>query len=274
MADGPSSVLPLVPSELSAVLTYAHRGASGSAPENTLAAFELAARLGAHAVELDVRRSLDGHLVVMHDPTPGRTTDVARVFPGRASDPVESFTLAELRRLDAGSWYGPDFAGARVPTLAEAMDLLAGYGLGLLVEAKEPARYPGLTGQIAHALRTVQPRWLRAAVAGQLTVESFDWDFVRELRAVLPRVSVGLLGAPEPAALAGLAGFADQINPGEADLTAEYAETIHQYGMAVNVWTVDEPAALARVVAAGVDGVISNHPDRVTAVVRGTAHAA
>ena len=272
MPDGPSTVLPAVPTEL--VLNYAHRGASGYAPENTLAAFELAARMGAHAVELDVRRSLDGELIVMHDPTPARTTDVARVFPDRAGQPVESFTLAELRQLDAGAWFGPGFAGERVPTLAETMDLLAGYGLGLLLEAKDPARYPGLAGQIAHALRTVQPRWLRTAVAGRLTVESFDWDFVRELRAVLPRVSVGLLGAPEPAALAGLAGFADQINPAESDVTAEYVEAVHQYGMAVNVWTVDEPAALARVVAAGVDGVISNRPDRVAAVVRDTATAA
>jgi len=256
------------------VICYAHRGASGHAPENTLAAFARAADLGAHAVELDIRRTLDGHLVVLHDPTLVRTTDVATVYPERATDPVESFTLAELRRLDAGAWHSAGYAGEPVPTLAEAMDLLAERGLGLLLEAKEPARYPGMAGQIAHALRTLQPRWLRMAAAGRLTVESFDWDFVRELRAVLPRVSVGLLGAPGVDALAGLAGFADQINPQHTQLTAEYVESVHQYGMAVNVWTVDEPADLARVLNAGVDGVISNCPDRLAGVVQTTGAVA
>jgi len=268
-----ATVASAVPAQLS-VVSYAHRGASAHAPENTLAAFALAAHLGANAVELDIRRTLDGHLVISHDATLARTTDVARVYPERVDHPVESFTLAELRRLDAGGWHSPAYAGERVPTLAEAMDLLAGHGLGLLLEAKEPARYPGMAGQIAHALRTVQPRWLRMAAAGRLTVESFDWDFVRELRAVLPRVAVGLLGAPDVDALAGLAGFADQINPAHATLTAEYVEAVHQYGMAVNTWTVDDPAEMVRVLGAGVDGVISNCPDRLASVVQTTAAVA
>jgi glycerophosphoryl diester phosphodiesterase len=87
------------------VVNYAHRGASGYAPENTLAAFGLAAELGAQAVELDVRRTLDGALVVLHDATLERTTDAAARFPDRAPWAVGSFTLAEVRTLDAGSWF-------------------------------------------------------------------------------------------------------------------------------------------------------------------------
>ncbi len=247
------------------VVNYAHRGASGQAPENTLAAFEHAARLGAQAVELDVRRSLDGHLVVLHDRTLTRTTNVASVHPDRTGHPVESFTLAELSQLDAGSWFDHRFAGQRIPTLTEAMDLLADHDLGLLLEVKTPDNYPGLAGQLAHTLRAAFPRWLRPAMAGRLTVESFQWGFVRQLRDMLPRIPVGLLGAPEADRLPSLTGFVDQINPAEPDITEEYVTRVHQYGMAVNVWTVDEPAALRRVVAAGVDGVISNHPDRVVA---------
>ncbi len=247
------------------VVSYAHRGASGQAPENTLAAFAHAARLGAQAVELDVRRSLDGHLVVLHDRTLTRTTDVARVYPDRAGHPVELFTLAELRRLDAGSWFDHRFAGERIPTLTEAMDLLAAYDLGLLLEVKTPDAYPGMAGQLAHCLRAAFPRWLRPATAGRLTVESFQWGFVRQLRDMVPRVPVGLLGAPEVDRLPALAGFVDQINPAEPDTTEEYVARVHQFGMAVNVWTVDEPESLRRVLAVGVDGVISNHPDRLGA---------
>jgi glycerophosphoryl diester phosphodiesterase len=148
-----------------------------------------------------------------------------------------------------------------VPTLAEAMDVLADRGLGLLLEAKAPDQYPGMAGQIGHQLRAAYPQWLRAAAAGRLTVESFDWEFVRELRTILPRVSVGLLGAPEPAALPAFAGFVDQINPHHTAVTADYVEQVHQLGMAVNAWTVDDPAEQAAAVAAGVDGVITNRPD-------------
>ena len=160
-------------------------------------------------------------------------------------------------------WFGPRFAGARVPTLAEAMELLAGHGLRLLLEAKAPSSYPGLAGQIAHLLRDQASRWL--SMPGQVVVESFSEQFVRELRAVLPRVPVGFLGAPAPDQLAGFAPFCDQINPEAAGLTAEYVERVHQFGMAVNVWTVDEPDEMRAAVAAGVDGIISNRPDRFTA---------
>lgn len=265
------SALAPVPTRL-AVVGYAHRGASAHAPENTLAAFTLAARHGAAAVELDLRRSADGHLVVLHDATPARTTDVAGRFPDRPGWPVDAFTLAELRTLDAGGWRGPEFAGERMPTLAEAMDLLHGLGLGLLLEVKTPERYPGLAGQLARELRAAFPRWVGAARAGRLTVQSFDWGFVRELRAVLPRVSVGLLGAPPVAALPSFAGFVDQINPAHdalgtgPDGLAGYVERVHQLGMAVNVWTVDEPAAMSAALAAGVDGVITNRPADLRAV--------
>ena len=103
--------------DASHVLVIAHRGDSAVAPENTLPAMTAAARAGADLVEFDVQRTSDGHLVVVHDTTFARTTDVAQVFPGRADDPVGSFTLAEVRRLDAGSWLFPAYAGTRVPTL-------------------------------------------------------------------------------------------------------------------------------------------------------------
>lgn len=239
------------------VVNYAHRGASGLAPENTMAAFEAAAAHGAHVVELDVRRTADGHLVVMHDPSPARTTNVAELFPDRAEAPVSDFTLAELRRLDAGGWRDPSYAGERIPTFDEAMDLFAQRDLRVLLEVKAPGEYPGIAEQIVAELRSAYAGWL----SGRMIVQSFDWEFMRALRSLLPRIPVGLLGAPDVAQLSAYAGFVDHVNPPRSAATAEYVESVHQWGMAVNVWTVDDPAEMSRLIASGVDGIITNRPD-------------
>lgn len=234
---------------------YAHRGFSTVAPENTLAAFDRAAGV-AGFIELDVQRCLSGELVVVHDATLDRTTDVATVFPDRSSRAVGEFTLAELRRLDAGSWFSAEFAGERIPTLAEVLDFLHNRDLGLLLEAKSPP--PGVAEQIADEL--LKHRWI---LRERLVVQSFDEDFVREFRSVFPRATLGLLGAP--ADVEPWVRIADQINPHHVDLPQSYVDLVHAAGIAVNPWTVDEPADIKRMIDLGVDGIITNTPDRVRA---------
>lgn len=102
----------------------AHRGASHTHPENTLAAIREAVRLGAHQIEIDVQQTRDGHLVLMHDSTVARTTNINSVFPNRALSEVSRLTLAELQQLDAGIWKSADFEGEKVPTLAEAFTVI------------------------------------------------------------------------------------------------------------------------------------------------------
>jgi len=233
---------------------YAHRGASAVAPENTLPAFDRAASLGAGFVELDVQRSADGALVVVHDATLSRTTDAASVFPDRSPWAVGDFPLADLCRLDAGSWFGPEFAGASIPTLPEVLELLRQRDLGLLLEAKSPG--PGAAGQIADEL--LKHRWI---LRDRLVVQSFDEDFVREFRSIFPRVTLALLGAP--ADVEPWVRIVDQINPHHVDLQQSYVDLVHAAGIAVNPWTVDEPADIARVTALGVEGIITNTPDRI-----------
>jgi glycerophosphoryl diester phosphodiesterase len=232
---------------------YAHRGASAVAPENTLAAFDRAAGV-AGFVELDVQRCRSGELVVVHDTTLDRTTDVETVFPDRPARAVGDFTLAELRRLDAGSWFSTEFAGERIPTLAEVLDFLRDRDLGLLLEAKSPE--PGAAGQIADEL--LRNRWI---LRDRLVVQSFDDDFVREFRSVFPRATLGLLGAP--ADVEPWVRIVDQINPHHVELQQSYVDSIHNAGLSVNPWTVDEPADIARMIDLGVDGIITNTPDRV-----------
>jgi len=133
-------------------IVIGHRGASAYAPENTLAAIDKAARLGIGWVENDVQRTKDGELVVIHDDSLQRTTDVEEVFPCRTSWDVKDFTAAEIARLDAGSWFGRRYAGARVPTLDEYMRRVEHNHQKLLLEIKNPELYPGIEQQTLKVL--------------------------------------------------------------------------------------------------------------------------
>src|SRR5579872_2157686 len=118
----------------------AHRGASARAPENTMAAFSLALEFGAGCVEHDLHVTNDGVLVCLHDRSLERTTDAPARFPARRPWNVDDFTMAELRQLDAGSWFDPAFAAARIPTFDELLDW-APTRIGVLTELKDPVHY-------------------------------------------------------------------------------------------------------------------------------------
>jgi glycerophosphoryl diester phosphodiesterase len=120
----------------------AHRGASAYAPEHTLASYRLALAQGADYVEQDLAITRDGVLICLHDETLERTTDVERVFPDRRPWLANDFTLAEIKRLDAGSWFDPKFSGERIPTFQEAIDLVKGKA-GIYPELKAPELYAG-----------------------------------------------------------------------------------------------------------------------------------
>jgi glycerophosphoryl diester phosphodiesterase len=240
-----------------APVVVAHRGASAYAPENTLAAFHLADDQDADLFEIDVRETKDRELVLLHDATLARTTDVERVFPGRAPWRVTDFTLAEIRRLDAGSWFTRDHDGERVPTLAETLREMSDSDLGLLLEIKTDGQRPDLEARVAAELRA-HPVWQHP---GRVVVQSFDWAAVRAFHARLPQVPVGLLGTPRPADLPALAGWARQINPPFSALTRSYVRQVHALGMQVLAWTVDDPADARRMLSYGVDGIITNRPD-------------
>ncbi|GAB3454446.1 hydrolase [Streptomonospora sediminis] len=251
------------------VLDVAHRGASAYAPENTLAAIDAADRLDATTVELDVQRTKDGELVIIHDTDLQRTTDAEEVFPGRGSYAVADFTLAELQRLDAGSWFGAEFAGEGLPTLEQALQRLRRHRLNLLLEVKSPALYPGIEAEISAELREHR-YWLRPGPARawpRLVIQSFDWASMRRSHDLLPRVPHGLLGKVPAAELGDYARWADQVNPSHTDLDADYVEQVHDAGMQVHTYTVNEPADMRAAIGKGVDGLISDHPDTAREVI-------
>ena len=163
-------------------LIFAHRGACKVAPENTLPAFEAAVRLGADGVELDVQYSSDGGLVVFHNPTLDATTNGT----GR----VTAHTLDELRSLDAGSWFGPEFAGTRIPTLDEALDLLRGKAL---VNIELKVLYSLKSSLGADVVALVR----RHGMADQVVLSSFNPFALRGARQAGPEIECGLLLAPD-----------------------------------------------------------------------------
>ncbi|MFE1195265.1 glycerophosphodiester phosphodiesterase [Streptomyces olivaceoviridis] len=250
-------------------VVIAHRGASTYAPENTLAAVDKAAELGFSWVENDVQRTKDGELVVLHDDTLRRTTDVEEVFPDRAPWKVRDFTAAEIARLDAGSWFSPAYAGARVPTLKEYMRRIEHNHEKLLLEIKNPELYPGIEQQTLKLLDN--EGWLDGGHLGRLIVQSFSADSVRTVHELKPTVITGYLGTPTVAELHRFTRFTDLINPSYGSLSQGYVASVHAlagpHGRSLELlaWTVDDAATAREVAGYGVDGIITNKPDVVRA---------
>jgi glycerophosphoryl diester phosphodiesterase len=237
-------------------LIFAHRGACRVAPENTLPAFQAALDLGADGVELDVQYSSDGKLVVFHNPTLEATTDGV----GR----VAAHTFDELRSLDAGVKFDPRFAGTRIPTLDEVLDLLAGK---LLVNVE--IKSLDLTGA---SLAADIVKCVRAhGMADQVLLSSFHPFALRRARQVGPEIEGGLLTAAD------LPGWmrwgltrrhsrANAIHPEHTMVDAAYVTWARRHGLPVRVWTVNDEADMRRMVALGVDAIITDAPDVLAAL--------
>ncbi|MEJ5945262.1 glycerophosphodiester phosphodiesterase family protein [Pseudokineococcus basanitobsidens] len=239
----------------------AHRGSSSTAPENTLPALEAARRGGASWVETDLRRTRDGVPVLLHDPRLERTTDGAGELAGTSA--------ADLHRLDAGSWFSPAHAGARVPRLDDLVTWATEHPeMHLLLELK---------GDWAPADVVPVVEAVRAASLGPRSVlQSFEPTTVAALATAAPDLARGLLvrtGGPvdvgRPSEVEDLVATHDlvAVNPGDRLVAADpgLPARLHHLDVAVWVWTVDDEDRWADLDAAGVDGVITNCPARMLA---------
>ena len=227
------------------MIVVAHRGASGTAPENTLVALREAARLGAAFAEVDVVLSKDGVPVLAHDRTLERTTDVATVFPERTTGTVAEFTLAELRTLDAGSWFHESFAGERIPTLREALRVFRECDLGLWLELKGPDPHGQLARAVADVFRTSPGGWLTASDRDRwLKVTSFNVDllaeFVRETEGAV-RVGGITERVPDDARLREHAGWMEFFIPNYRRLQPGDIVRMRAAGLRTAFWTPNDP---------------------------------
>ncbi|GLY94778.1 glycerophosphodiester phosphodiesterase family protein [Actinoplanes sp. NBRC 103695] len=229
----------------------AHRGYSAVAPENTLPALAAAVHGGATHIEFDVRTTADGVPVVIHDRTVDRTTD--------GSGYVWDLTLAEIRALDAGSWFSPAFRGARVPLLAEVIDLLAtSPGVELLLEIKPPA-------SAEEVERIVE---MLGDLAGRTILQSFDPEVVRLARDVAPRVRRGLLRLRFEADTVPLAASLGVVccNPSVKDVLGDPATVASLVAQGIDVmpWTANDITEWTALAEAGVAGLITDHTGELT----------
>jgi glycerophosphoryl diester phosphodiesterase len=243
------------PAAVIRVADVGHRGASAYAPENTLASFREAKDQGADYFELDVRQTKDGEPVVLHDATLSRTTDAETVYPGRSPWRVRDFTLKQVERLDAGSWFAARFRHERVPTLAETLREMEGSDMKLLLEIKTPEA----TAPVAERLRAA-PEWL---LPGRLIVQSFDWASMREFHRLMPSVPTAVIGTPAVRQLSAVATYAAYVNPRYDTVTAAYVRRAHARHLKVFTWVADTRATMRRLIADRVDGIVSDRPGAV-----------
>ena len=233
-------------------LVFGHRGAMAYAPMNTLASFQLAQRQGAHGIELDVQLSADGVLVVIHDHTVDATTD----GHGMVSDK----TLTELKDLDAGAWYSPEFSGERIPTLDEVFESFA-RDLLINVEIKHQ-------GEESNGIEAAASRCVRHHnVTDRVIVSSFSPRVLQRVRKLLPEIMLGVLTGPAPPEIRTSADPTrhEARHPWHEDVDADYMRWARDHGFVVNAWTVNSPQRALQLRRLGVNGVITDNPDRILA---------
>ncbi|MCA8948871.1 MAG: hypothetical protein KDE27_05170 [Planctomycetes bacterium] len=241
-------------------VVVAHRGDSGSSghAENTLPAFEAARRIGCAMQEFDVRRTRDGVLVCIHDGSLDRTTDAAaRLGPGAL---VAETTFAELGQLDAGSWHPANAAPAAVPTLAAVLDLLL------------PACIPLIEHKAGAATDYIELLRRRDAIGGVI-LQSFDWRFVADAKALAPELTVALLGPTrgfaeldDAAVAAARACGAGMVHWHASRLDAGAVRRAHDAGLLVCSYTTDDELGMRGGAALGIDAMCTNEPAKMLAL--------
>jgi len=226
----------------------AHRGGGDYAPENTISGIEMGIDLGADSVEFDVRFTVDGVPILMHDSTLGRTTN------DTSNRAVNTVTLAEIKELDAGSWFSEDYIGEQVPTLAEALEVI-GRNIDIFIELK--ADYENSAEIIVQIIE-------EASVESQVKVISFNSNTLEQMKAENERIETLLL----------ISSFIGDINTlvnkdyvddygfyySVISNNSLYVRTLQQAGKDVYVWTVNDEAVLLEMINLNVDGIITDKP--------------
>jgi glycerophosphoryl diester phosphodiesterase len=234
-------------------LTFAHRGASAHAPENTLPAFELAADMGADGIELDVQITTDGKLIIHHDLTLGRTED--------ASGRVQDWKFEDLRALDVGSWFDSSFIGTQMPTPVEVVDAI---GDRLLINFEVVSDSLRLKGAETLMVELVQRRNL----FDRIMISSFNPLVLRAVRKQEPRIMIGALWAANLPWILRSSWWRrflrpDALHPSFDLVTAEMVDRTHARGQRLHTWTVNEVEDIARMKRLRVDVIMGDWVDRL-----------
>lgn len=242
-------------------LIIAHRGASGYAPENTLASVQKALDMGVDIIEVDIHLSKDKELIVIHDATLDRTTN--------GMDEVQDHTLAALKKLDAGGWFDKSFEGEPIPTLREVMKLINGQSV-ILIEIKKGKSgiYTGIEQKVVDIIRAFKAeKWS--------IVQSFEPEVIEKMHKIAPDITLHkLIVGTIPIFSVYHDGkfrarsvysfdYVQAINPYHYLLTQRFINETHKRGMKVFTYTINDENEIENVLKMGVDGIVTNFPDRV-----------
>lgn len=237
-------------------LVYAHRGASGYAPENTMAAFRKAAELGSHGIECDVQMTKDGKLIICHDETLERTTD------GKGF--IKDLCYNEIRKLDAGSRFDKSFKNEKIPELSELLKLVSDKGMLLNIEIKSGiVQYPGIEEKVIAEVENF-------GLLPKVILSSFNHYSLKKCKEINPSVKTGILymeGLFEPWNYMKSLDC-ECAHPFYMALTAEISRELKRRGHIINVFTVNDPKTAEELAGMGVDGIITNYPDRILEVLK------
>jgi glycerophosphoryl diester phosphodiesterase len=231
------------------MIIYAHRGASGYAPENTMTAFQQALLCNADGIELDVQLTRDGTVVVLHDHKIDRTSN------GKGW--LKNFTLAELRQYDFGSWFSSEFRGEPLPTLDETLAWLATTSLRLNIEIKNgPVIYAGIEAKVVAAIDRYQ-------LADRVIISSFYHPSLQKVKLLNPKLQTGVLFDCRPLSVLALAHdcAADWLHPNWQNLDAAWVTEAKAAGLGINAYTVNKADEYKWITDFAIDGIFSNYPD-------------
>ena len=250
-----------MPNELPSPLIICHRGAKNYAPENTLAAFKVALELGADGFELDTQLTSDGHVVVFHDKTVDRTTN--------GHGKLSKLPLAELRELDAGSFFSEKFRGEKIPTLDEVFESLGKHAI-INVELKNfSTPFDNLAEKVCDVVR-------RHQMQKNVMLSSFlPWNLKKAAR-ILPKVPRGLITAKDWRGVWGRSfGFSfgnyDALHLNLDNVTAQQVHRVHKLKRKINVWVVNKGDDMRRLFSWGVDGILTDDPQLALRITRSSS---
>ncbi|MEK4337716.1 MULTISPECIES: glycerophosphodiester phosphodiesterase [Bacillus] len=227
----------------------AHRGSSSAAPENTIAAFDVAVEQGADYIELDVQMTMDQHVVVIHDDTVERTTN--------GNGLVKSYTLDQLKKLDAGSWFDQQYTNERIPTLQEILERYS-QRIGILIEIKHPKRQIGIEKAVVDIIN-------RFAYSRHIIIQSFDVHALQRIKAFAPSLRTALIIKHDAfkltkRKLTTYSSFANCLNMKKTMINIWWIDRIHTFEMDVFIWTVKDQKTADRIKKYPIDGVVTDNP--------------
>lgn len=233
------------------VINFAHRGAAGHCPENTMIAFTRALELGATGIETDVQMTKDGHLVLIHNETLHHTTG--------SPEWVKDVTLAELASKEAGSWFHEDFRGEKIPALEQLLELVKPLDTIINLELKNGLiRYPEIERKVIEMVR-------RFGLAERVIISSFNHYSLVECKQIAPEIRTGILymeGLYEPWNYAKRIG-ADALHAFQYAVVPELVAAASEHGMPYHPFTINEQSEMKALIQAGVAGIITDYPDRL-----------